>query len=53
MLEIENAHNPTRPFTMRAAQFIRIFIENSIYNKSIIEALDVYESFHVLKALKC
>ena len=36
---------------MRAAQFLRIFVENGIYNESIREALDVYESFHVLEAL--
>ena len=51
MLEIENAFAPTGPFTMRAAQFIRIFVENGIYSESITEALDVYESFHVLEAL--
>ena len=50
MLEmIENAFDPTGPFTMRAAQFI--FIENGIYHESITEALDVYDSFHVLEAL--
>ena len=43
VLEIENAFDPTGPFTMCAAQFIRIFIENGIYHESITEALDVHE----------
>ena len=51
VMEMENAFAPTGPFTMRAAQFIRIFVENGIYSESITEALDVYESFHVLEAL--
>ena len=54
MLEIENAFAPTGPFTMRAgctAQFISIFIENGVHSESITEALDVYESFHVLQTL--
>ena len=51
MLEIENAFAPTRPFTIRTAQFFRIFVENGISSESITEALDVYVSFHVLEAL--
>ena len=51
MLEIENVFDPTGPFTIRAAQFIRMFLEKSINHKSVTEALDVYESFHVLEAL--
>ena len=30
MLEIENEFEPTRPFTMCAAQFICIFVENGL-----------------------
>ena len=41
MLKIENAFAPTWPFTMRAAQFIRIFVENGVHSESITEALDV------------
>ena len=51
VLEMENVFAPTWPFTMHAAQFISIFVENSIYSESITEALDVYESFHVLEVL--
>ena len=35
ILEIENAFDPTGPFTMCAAQFIRIFMQNGIYDESI------------------
>ena len=51
MLEIENAFEPSGPSTMRSAQFLGIFVENGINDESITEALDVYESFHVLEAL--
>ena len=51
LLEIEDTFDPTEPFTMSAAQFIHIFIENGIYDESITEALNVCESFHVLEAL--
>ena len=50
-LEIENAFEPAGPFAMCVAQFLRIFVENGIYDESITEVLDVYESFHVLEAL--
>ena len=40
VLEIENPFDPTGPFTMRAAQFVRIYVENGIYDESITEGPD-------------
>ena len=48
MMETENTFDIPGPFTMRAAQFIRIIIDNGVCDESITEALDVYESSHVL-----
>ena len=49
---IDTACEPTGEFTMRAAKFQRIFIDNNMDSRdTLTEALEVYESFHVLEAL--
>ena len=51
LLEIGNVFDPTGPFTISSAEFLGIFLENSIYvlyEESITETLNVKELFHVL-----
>ena len=49
---LDTACEPAGEFTMRAAKFQSIFIENNLDSRdTITEALEGYESFHVLEAL--
>ena len=49
---IDTACEPTGEFTMRAAKFQHMFMDNNMDSRdTLTEALEVYESFHVLEAL--
>ena len=52
LLDTPDACEPTGKFTIRAAQFQRVFMDNNLGARDTsTEATEVYESFHVLEAL--